>query len=139
EVLPHMIRVGGGAIINIGSTNQLMPNIGEAAYTSAKGAMVALTRQLAVDFGPHNIRCNVISPAGMLTEKTLDESTPEDLQQATLAYPLERWASTEEVANVALFLASDLASFITGVNLPVDGGLTTICGSSLVQRELLIR
>jgi NAD(P)-dependent dehydrogenase (short-subunit alcohol dehydrogenase family) len=129
--LPVMVAQGAGSIVNLGSTNQIVANPGLAAYTAAKGGVRALSKQIAVEYGPHGVRCNSISPALVLTERTLAGMSDEDLRLNCEAYPLARVGYPEDVAHVALFLASDEAGFVTGVDLPVDGGLTSVAPSAL--------
>lgn len=118
-VLPSMIDHGGGSIVNVASINHLIGAPHHGAYAAAKGAIVSLTRQLAVEYGPVGVRVNSVSPGTVTTVKPNE-------QLGTEAYPLRRFARATEVAEAVLFLASDAASFITGVDLPVDGGLSAL-------------
>ncbi|MBN2243823.1 MAG: SDR family oxidoreductase [Acidobacteria bacterium] len=141
--IPHMIRDGGGAIINIASVAGIraIPNM--PAYVASKGGLIMLTQQVALDFGPSKIRCNVICPGGMRTEMIeaamshFTESLGTDLagvfSQFTKDIPLRRIASVDEIGGVCSLLASDDGSFITGVVLPVDGGasIVDITGASI--------
>ncbi len=125
--LPHMIENGGGAIVNISSTQSLLGFKGWAAYAAAKGAINALTQQAAADYSGHNIRINAIAPGTIMTplnEKIFDEVDDPDALIATWnsIHPLGRFGQIDEVAQAILFLASDEASFITGTLLRVDGG-----------------
>lgn len=135
-VLPLMLARGKGSIINISSVNALIASPGMAAYSSAKGAVHALTRQLAVEYGPRGIRCNALSPGLILSER--ETATRGALQSRIDAecYPIGRPGLPAEVASAALFLASDEASFITGVDLPVDGGLTALSPAALLSPKL---
>jgi NAD(P)-dependent dehydrogenase (short-subunit alcohol dehydrogenase family) len=117
--LPVMVAQGSGVIVNLASVNHRIGAPHHGAYAAAKGGVVSLTRQLAVEYGPSGIRVNSLSPGSVMTENTVAPIR-------TDAYPLRRFARTSEVAAAALFLASDAASFITGVDLPVDGGLTAL-------------
>jgi NAD(P)-dependent dehydrogenase (short-subunit alcohol dehydrogenase family) len=123
--IPHMIK-RGGAIINIASTNGLLGVPEHAAYNSAKGGVISLTRQLAVDYGPSNIRVNCICPCTTdtpMVRKSISAADPgQYLKELGKNYPLRRIGKPEDIANAVLFLASDEASWITGVILPVDGG-----------------
>lgn len=124
--IPHL-KANGGAIVNNASINAIQGNVNLAAYSAAKGGVVALTRALAKELAPFGIRVNAICPGTIATPMT-DEylataDDPADLQATlVLKHPLGRLASADEVARAALFLASDDGSFITGVALPVDGG-----------------
>lgn len=127
--IPLMIRSGGGSIINTGSSaSQIgIPNCD--AYTATKGATVALTRSLAVEFGPQKIRVNCIAPAAIRTPM-LQNSNPADSGRfdeqrfLKLRTPLRRYGTAEEIARVALFLASDESSYLNGAILVADGGIT---------------
>jgi len=124
-VLPHMIKQKEGSIVNCSSINGLVAMPGADAYTAAKGGVIALTRILAMDHATSQIRVNCICPGGTLTpmiEKALQD--PDILAGASAQVPLGRLGKPEEIAAAALFLASDEASYITGVILPVDGGWT---------------
>lgn len=121
---PEMVKAGGGSIINTGSSNALVAVPGADAYTAAKGGVVALTRILAITYAP-DIRVNCICPGAVRTP--MIESmlvVLEDYMNQNI--PLKRVAEPEEIARVALFLASDEASYITGAIIPVDGGWTTL-------------
>lgn len=128
ELAPLMPR--GGSIINMGSTLGLVGAAGRAAYCAAKGAIINFTRASALDLAP-NVRVNAICPGAVDTampRSILAAMTEQDAQDywthLEQAHPLGRVARAEEIASVALFLASDASSFITGTALPVDGGFT---------------
>jgi NAD(P)-dependent dehydrogenase (short-subunit alcohol dehydrogenase family) len=118
---------GGGVIINTASVSGLI-GYGGVLYGATKGAVVALTRTLAIELAPKNIRVNAVCPAAMLTHYSgMDPHGPNRdkmLERLGRAHPLGRAIDPADAAAAAMFLASDLASNITGVNLPVDGGLT---------------
>jgi NAD(P)-dependent dehydrogenase (short-subunit alcohol dehydrogenase family) len=135
-VLPPMLAAGRGAIVNLASVNQLVANPNLAAYTAAKGGVHALTKQIAVEYGPRGIRCNAISPGLIATERTLAGRSAHDLAWDAEAYPVGRIGYPPDVAAAALFLASDEAAFITGVDLPVDGGLTALAPSALISPKV---
>jgi 3alpha(or 20beta)-hydroxysteroid dehydrogenase len=118
---PRIRDNGGGAIVNISSTAGLMAHQ-DAAYTASKWGLRGLTKTAAVEFAAWNIRVNSVHPATMVTRFT--ESAPPGLVVANRqSIPLGREARPEEVAEVVLFVASDRASFMTGAEIPVDGGL----------------
>lgn len=122
--IPEMIKAGGGSIINIASVGGLVGFASYAAYCSAKGGVIQLTKSLAIDYGLNNIRVNAICP-GPIDTPTTPEAQDEKLHQWQRDMTvLGRTATPEEVAYPALFLASDESSFITASTLVVDGGWT---------------
>jgi NAD(P)-dependent dehydrogenase (short-subunit alcohol dehydrogenase family) len=128
-VLPHMVAAGGGSIVNNASSLGLIGFPKVPAYSASKGGIIALTRQLALDYAPHQVRVNCVCPGPTLTpriERDIASGaiTPDVLAGMTDVILLGRMGRPREVAQAVLFLASDAASFITGVALPVDGGQT---------------
>src|SRR5580658_5393168 len=127
EVVPHMVRNGGGSIINIGSGWSLKGGPRAASYCAAKGGAVNLTRAMAIDHGKHNIRVNCVCPGDVETPMLLSECAQlgEDMQtflREAADRPLGRIGTAEDIANAVLFLASPMASWVTGAALVVDGG-----------------
>jgi NAD(P)-dependent dehydrogenase (short-subunit alcohol dehydrogenase family) len=123
RVLPSMLERGGGAIVNTGSVASVVAGAGGAAYTVSKHGILGLTRSLAFDYGPKGIRVNAVLPGAIKTAMTSsDEALVEGADAAIEATPAGRWAQPEEVAKVAVFLASDDASFVYGSAFEVDGG-----------------
>ena len=125
-VIPVMQQNGGGSIVNIASVNGLIGLQGIHAYSAAKGGVIALTRSMAVAHGKDNIRINCICPGTIQTEvwEPMLERNPQILDEITPWYPLGRIGQPVDIANAALFLASDEASFATGAVFVIDGGLT---------------
>lgn len=122
-VQPMMAASGGGSIVNFGSISWRIGQGGMAAYTASKSAVLGLTRSLARDFGPQNIRVNTLSPGWIMTERQLKLwVTPETDQIINQAQCLKRRLVPDDVARVAMFLASDDASAITSQEYIVDGG-----------------
>lgn len=128
-----MAQQGGGSIINLASVNQIHANPNLSAYTAAKGGVAGLTIQIAVQYGPLGVRCNALSPGLIVTEKVVAYHTDYDRRMNEEAYPVGRLGMPADVAYAALFLASDESSFISGVDLPVDGGLSILAASALVS------
>ena len=125
-VIPIMQQAGGGSIVNIASVNGLIGLQGIHAYSAAKGGVISLTRSMAVAHGKDNIRINCICPGTVQTEvwEPMIERNPKILDEITPWYPLGRIGKPVDIANAALFLASDEASFATGAVFVIDGGLT---------------
>ena len=125
EALPSMICAKAGSIINVSSVQGLVAGRNSAAYTTMKHALIGLTRSVACDYGPHNIRCNAICPGAITTR--ISPPPGSDLHQRQISKTfLGRIGQPRDVANAALFLASDESSYITGAVLAVDGGWTAM-------------
>ena len=121
--IPEMIKTGGGSIINTASIAALIGSEAAHAYTAAKGGMVALSRALAVEFGPKNIRVNCICPGAIDTPMIAPVIDPlKKSGEPFMRSPIRRLGMPEDIANCALYLASDESSFVTGATLVVDGG-----------------
>jgi NAD(P)-dependent dehydrogenase (short-subunit alcohol dehydrogenase family) len=124
--IPAMQAAGGGAIINVSSIAALRVGRGASdAYTAAKGGIMTMTRTLAVEHAQYGIRCNCIFP-GAIKTPLVGELTPEQERATAASIPLGRWGQPEDVAKMALFLASDDSSWITGQFFVVDGGFTAV-------------
>jgi gluconate 5-dehydrogenase len=125
EAARHMVTRGAGRIINTVSIMGPIARPAIAPYVTAKGGLAALTRALAVELGPRGVTCNAIAPGYISTEMTAElEANPEFDAFIRTRTPLARWGRPEEIGAVALFLASDAASYVNGHVLVVDGGLT---------------
>ncbi|MFC1884606.1 SDR family NAD(P)-dependent oxidoreductase [Thermodesulfobacteriota bacterium] len=143
--IPHMIKGGGGSIINISSLGGIVCLPGMPAYCTSKAALNMLTKQTALDYGPHKVRCNSVCPGATRTEMLEEALTPltEVLKtdvDGVFAHmssnaPLRRVATPEEITGICSFLASDDSSFITGAVLLVDGGaaVVDVNGASLTS------
>jgi NAD(P)-dependent dehydrogenase (short-subunit alcohol dehydrogenase family) len=127
-VWPHMVAGGGGSIINFASVAALRGTdfSGMLAHSAGKGAVLAMTRQLAVEGGIHKIRANTIAPGLVATMATASQGLTEGEKLARVAagIPLGRIGKPEDIAYCALYLASDEANWVTGINITVDGGTT---------------
>jgi NAD(P)-dependent dehydrogenase (short-subunit alcohol dehydrogenase family) len=120
--IPEMLNLGSGAIVNIASVHGFSAVPNYPVYAAAKGGLVNLTRQMAVDCGPHNIRVNAICPGWVQVRPFANGVAP--ARNSLKIYPMRRPGQPSEIANAALFLVSNQASFINGHALVVDGGLT---------------
>jgi 3-oxoacyl-[acyl-carrier protein] reductase len=121
--LPGMVERGRGAIITMASSAARLPGLGAPApYMAAKAGVVALTRQVASEAGPHGVRANCLAPHTILTEQIKRVAPQEWREQMAAAVPLRRLGTPEDVALAAVFLASDSAAWLTGVTLDVAGG-----------------
>jgi NAD(P)-dependent dehydrogenase (short-subunit alcohol dehydrogenase family) len=134
--IPHMIEAGGGSIVNFSSLGGVRCLPGMAPYCTSKAAVNMLTQQAALDYGPHKIRCNVVSPGATLTESFGDAVSPlmkalnTDLEgvvsRIMASVPLRRAATPEEMTGVCVYLASDDSTFMTGCILMMDGGASVV-------------
>ncbi len=121
--IPYLQKAGGGSIILVGSISALVGfTLAQDSYTCAKGALISLAKSLAVQFGPDNIRCNIIHPGMVDTPLQEPYLTPEKKKAIGDSLPLKRLGKPEDIAYTALFLASDESSWMTGSELIVDGG-----------------
>jgi len=133
--VPYMESRGGGAIINVASVQGLATEQDNAAYSASKGGLIALTKSMALDFAPKNIRVNCVCPGAIASEKV--ERAISEYPDPEKAYrewsdlhALKRLGKPEEVANVIVFLASGLSSFVTGTPVLVDGGMLAAFGTA---------
>jgi 3-oxoacyl-[acyl-carrier protein] reductase len=123
-VVPHMIKSGGGSILNASSVVGLYGNFGQTNYVASKAGVIGMTQVWAREFGKYNIRVNAVAPGFIATEmvKAMPEKILNNMQAHT---PLGRLGQPDEIANAYLWLASSAASFVTGAVLSVDGGVVT--------------
>lgn len=136
-VLPGMKKKGGGSIITVGSVNGLSA-LGDPAYSASKAALISMTKAIAMENGRYGIRANIVLPGTVRTPlwNARAAKDPKVLETLVRWYPLARIAEPSDVSNAVAFLASDAASAITGVALPVDCGLTA--GNIVMSRELTL-
>ena len=126
--MPLLKKSGGGSIINTASSAGVVGVPGCDAYTASKGATISLTRSMAVEYGPYNIRTNCIAPCSIMTpmvyESNLNDPIFDEGRLLREDMPLRRWGTPEDIANVATFLVSDEGSYMNGAILVADGGIT---------------
>jgi len=126
--IPLLKQRGGGSVINTSSSCGVIGIPNCDAYSASKGAVISLTRAMAVEYGPVGIRTNCIAPAAihtpMIYESDLNKSTFNEIEFLTSKTPLRRWGRPDDVANIALFLASDEGSYINGAVIMADAGIT---------------
>ena len=126
--IPELLRAGGGSVINIASFVALVGcSVPQDAYTASKGAVLALTKSLAVQFGPRGVRANAICPGPIETPLLMDWLLKEPAEKAKRInrIPMGRFGKPEDIVNLALYLASDESSWTNGAALVVDGGITS--------------
>lgn len=135
EVIPGMIARGGGVILNVSSVNGLS-YFGNEAYSAAKAGVISLTKSIAIQFGRDGVRCNAVAPGTVETEywERRKEIDPLVFEKAAQWYPLGRVGRPTDIAESIMFLASDAASWITGIVLPVEGGL--LAGNLAMARAI---
>jgi NAD(P)-dependent dehydrogenase (short-subunit alcohol dehydrogenase family) len=136
ECIPHMIKTGGGSIINIASLGGMRCLPACPAYCTTKAAIIMLTQQVALDYGPNNIRCNAVCPGGVKTELLDEMLTPlakvlKTDEAGAMAYfakntPLRKVSKPDDIAGLCSYLASDDSSFMTGSALLIDGGAAIV-------------
>ena len=118
-----MTSQGGGAIVNIASLSAHRPALHQSHYNASKAAVIALTRSAPVEYAPQHIRVNSVSP-GLIERPGIERQWPDGVRRWTERAPLGRLGTPADVANACVFLASPLASWITGHDLVVDGGIS---------------
>jgi NAD(P)-dependent dehydrogenase (short-subunit alcohol dehydrogenase family) len=137
--IPHLVEAGGGSLVLQASVGGVIGVPGIAAYSAAKAGVIGLTRQMAVDYGPDNIRVNAICPGtvptplvratyekrgGFSATAAADASVDEMIEAAVVRHPIGRLGTTEDIAQLALHLASDESSWTTGTAIVIDGGMS---------------
>lgn len=125
--IPHIIKSGGGSVINTSSSAGLIGIPNCDAYTATKGAVISMTRSMGVEFAPYRVRVNCIAPVAIKTDMVVESNLKDpsfDENKFLNTTPVRRWGLPEEIAKIALFLASDDSSYIVGAVLVADGGIT---------------
>lgn len=123
QVIRPMMKAKSGSIINMSSVIGLMGNAGQGSYAASKAGIVGFTKSVAKELGSRNVRCNAIAPGFVETDMTSYLKEGEQADKYKAGIPLGKFGTAEDIANVTLFLASDLSSYVTGQVLSVDGGL----------------
>jgi 3-oxoacyl-[acyl-carrier protein] reductase len=123
QVIRPMMKAKSGSIINMSSIIGLMGNAGQSSYAASKAGIIGFTKSVAKELGSRNVRCNAIAPGFVETDMTSYLKEGEQADKYKAGIPLGRFGTSEDIANVTLFLASDLSSYVTGQVVSVDGGL----------------
>ncbi|OLY91060.1 3-oxoacyl-[acyl-carrier-protein] reductase [Cnuella takakiae] len=123
QVMRPMMKAKSGSIINMSSVIGLMGNAGQSSYAASKAGMIGFTKSVAKELGSRNIRCNAIAPGFVETDMTSYLKEGEQADKYKAGIPLGRFGSSEDIANVTLFLASNLSAYVTGQVISADGGL----------------
>jgi 3-oxoacyl-[acyl-carrier protein] reductase len=123
QVIRPMMKAKKGSIINMSSIIGLMGNAGQGSYAASKAGIIGFTKSVAKELGSRNIRCNAIAPGFIETDMTGYLKEGEQAEKYKAGIPLGKFGSSEDVANVTLFLASDLSSYVTGQVINADGGI----------------
>lgn len=128
HVIPQMIEAGGGSIVNVSSISGIVAIYGtpNVAYAASKFAVRGITKQVAIEYGEHNIRANSVHPGYIRTPMMTAALDEEQIKIASGSVPIKRVGEVQDVSNLVLFLASDEACFITGSEYIIDGGLTAL-------------
>ncbi|MFF8593535.1 SDR family NAD(P)-dependent oxidoreductase [Streptomyces sp. NPDC015220] len=135
--VPHMIRAGGGSIINTASVAALVGDVLQTSYGAVKAAVVSITKSIAVQYGPQRVRCNAIAPGAVMTP-ALENNLPEDVVDSLRrGNALPYLGSPEDIGHTMVFLASDESRYLTGQLLVVDGGMTTQSSAAPGRRAML--
>ena len=145
--IPHMIKAGGGSVVNISSLAGLRCNSEMPGFCATKGGLINLTQQAALDYGPYNVRCNVVCPGAtrtaMFTEnmeafaKMVGTNVEDIFARFMKDVPLSRVSRPDEMAGICAFLASDDSSFLSGTAIPVDGGAAVVDVSGAVISNIV--
>ncbi len=137
HAMPHMIRAGGGSIINTASVAALVGDVLQTSYGAVKAAVVSITKSVATQYGPQNIRCNAIAPGAVVTpalENNLPQEVVDSLKRGNA---LPYLGSPEDIGHTMVFLASDESRYLTGQLLVVDGGMTAQSSAAPGRRAML--
>lgn len=137
HAIPHMIRAGGGAIINTASVAALVGDVLQTSYGAVKAAVVSITKSVATQYGPQNIRCNAIAPGAVMTPALENNLPQEVIDSLKRGNALPYLGSPEDIGHTMVFLASDESRYLTGQLLVVDGGMTAQSSAAPGRRAML--
>jgi NAD(P)-dependent dehydrogenase (short-subunit alcohol dehydrogenase family) len=125
-LIPQMVEQGRGSVVNVSSVSSQVGTPRRSAYAASKGAVDALTRSLAMEYGPHGIRFNTVAPGVIVTSMwERNRAVPGVIEQIEAQIALRRWGLPDDVADVVVFLASDAARYVTAQTIEVDGGMAS--------------
>ncbi|QTR03943.1 SDR family oxidoreductase, partial [Saccharothrix algeriensis] len=137
HALPHLIRAGGGSVINTASVAALVGDVLQTSYGAVKAAVVSITKSIAVQYGPQRVRCNAIAPGAVMTP-ALEDNLPDDVIEALKGgNALPYLGSPEDIGHAMVFLASDESRYLTGQLLVIDGGMTMQSSAAPGRRAML--
>ncbi|MEU7484165.1 SDR family NAD(P)-dependent oxidoreductase [Streptomyces sp. NPDC042319] len=137
HAVPHMIRAGGGSLINTASVAALVGDVLQTSYGAVKAAVVSITKSIAVQYGPQRVRCNAIAPGAVMTP-ALENNLPDDVVEALKrGNALPYLGSPEDIGHTMVFLASDESRYLTGQVLVVDGGMSMQSSAAPGRRAML--
>ncbi len=137
HAIPHMIRAGGGSVINTASVAALVGDVTQTAYGAVKAAVVNLTKSIATQYGPKNIRCNAIAPGAVVTP-ALENNLPKDVVDSLKkGNSLPYLGSPEDIGHIMVFLASEESRYLTGQLIVADGGMTAQSSAAPGRRAML--
>ncbi|MFD4998091.1 SDR family NAD(P)-dependent oxidoreductase [Streptomyces buecherae] len=135
--VPHMVRAGGGSVINTASVAALVGDVLQTSYGAVKAAVVSITKSIAVQYGPQNVRCNAIAPGAVMTP-ALEQNLPVDvIDSLKRGNALPYLGVPEDIGHTMVFLASDESRYLTGQLLVVDGGMTMQSSAAPGRRAML--
>lgn len=137
HAIPHMIKAGGGSIINTASIAGLDGDVLQISYGAVKAAVINLTKSIAVQYGPDRIRCNAVAPGAVFTPALQDNLPPDVLDNLKQTNALPYFGSPEDIGHTMVFLASDESRYLTGQTLVVDGGMTAQSPVAPGRRSML--
>ncbi|MER8237187.1 SDR family NAD(P)-dependent oxidoreductase [Streptomyces sp. NPDC094049] len=137
HAVPHMIRAGGGSIVNTASVAALVGDVLQTSYGAVKAAVVSLTKSIATQYGPQGIRCNAVAPGAVMTPALENNLPQEVIDGLRSGNALPYLGSPEDIGHTMVFLASDESRYLTGQLLVVDGGMTTQSPAAHWRRAML--